>query len=278
MPSKLTTKIFIERAIEKHGNTYDYSLVEYTSIFKKVKIICPVHGEFLQTANEHLTGYGCKLCGDARRRVKFKEKHGVDNPFNLQSSIDKRKQTWLDKYGVETPIKLEKVQNKRKQTWLDKYGVDNPAKNTGVANKRKNTMLQKYDTEHNSQVPHIHDAQQKCRSIEFMFPSGTSCYVQGYEPIVIQQLLDSGYKEDDLLLKNRPSIKYFWSSEDGYGDDKWHRYHPDIVIISEHKIIEVKSGWTYDGNSTLPKRLSQNIAKHNGAIAAGWAHQFIIIP
>jgi len=277
MPSKLSTKIFIERSIVKHGTVYDYSLTEYTTIFNKVKIICPAHGEFSQSANDHLSGYGCKLCGCDRHKQKFFEKYGVSNPFNLESSIKKRKQTWLDKYGVDNPIKLDATKDKRKQTWVDKYGVDNPTKNSEISDKRKATMRQKYDVEHNSQISTVHDAQQRCSSKEFVFPSGNSFYVQGYEPIVIQQLLAEGYREEDLLLKNRPTIKYFWSSADGHGDDKWHRYHPDIVILSEHKMIEVKSGWTYDGNNTLPKRLSQNLAKHDGVIAAGWNHQFIII-
>ncbi len=59
-----TTKEFIEQSIIVHGKKYDYSLVEYLSRHKKVKIICTIHGEFLQYAGHHLMGKGCKKCAN----------------------------------------------------------------------------------------------------------------------------------------------------------------------------------------------------------------------
>lgn len=61
--TKTTTDEFIERASEIHQNKYDYSKTEYKSIFDKVTIICPIHGEFEQRANDHLNGHGCAKCG-----------------------------------------------------------------------------------------------------------------------------------------------------------------------------------------------------------------------
>ncbi len=58
----LTTKIFIERAVLKHNNKYDYSLVNYINGDSKVKIICPSHGIFEQKAYNHLRGDGCLSC------------------------------------------------------------------------------------------------------------------------------------------------------------------------------------------------------------------------
>jgi len=45
-----------------HNNKYDYSLVDYNKCSIKIKIICPEHGEFEQTPNEHLQGNGCAKC------------------------------------------------------------------------------------------------------------------------------------------------------------------------------------------------------------------------
>lgn len=53
---------FIQKAREKHGNKYDYSLVEYQNKEKKVLIICPDHGEFWQRAGSHMSGKGCNAC------------------------------------------------------------------------------------------------------------------------------------------------------------------------------------------------------------------------
>lgn len=61
--TRLTTEKFIQRALEVHGDTYDYSLVSYVNHKNKVDIICQVHGRFSQTANSHLSGSGCLKCG-----------------------------------------------------------------------------------------------------------------------------------------------------------------------------------------------------------------------
>ena len=60
------TEVFIEKARLKHGDTYDYSKVEYEKALEKVIIICKTHGEFKQQANLHYIGKGCKLCGTER--------------------------------------------------------------------------------------------------------------------------------------------------------------------------------------------------------------------
>jgi hypothetical protein len=54
---------FISRARDIHGDTYDYSLVEYHQNSTPVRIICPVHGEFRQRPEVHLRGAGCNDCG-----------------------------------------------------------------------------------------------------------------------------------------------------------------------------------------------------------------------
>lgn len=59
---------FIEKAIAKHGNKYDYSLVEYVAAKKKVKIICKIHGAFEQTADGHLNTLGCGKCS---RKISY---------------------------------------------------------------------------------------------------------------------------------------------------------------------------------------------------------------
>ena len=54
--------LFITKAVQLHQNKYDYSKVDYVNNKTKVTIICPVHGEFEQTPNNHLKGNGCPKC------------------------------------------------------------------------------------------------------------------------------------------------------------------------------------------------------------------------
>ena len=43
---KLTTEEFIEKARQKHGETYNYSKAVYLNSKTKVEIYCNVHGSF----------------------------------------------------------------------------------------------------------------------------------------------------------------------------------------------------------------------------------------
>lgn len=53
---------FIKECNIIHNNKYDYALVSYKVRKDKIKIICPIHGEFLQIASDHLKGSGCPKC------------------------------------------------------------------------------------------------------------------------------------------------------------------------------------------------------------------------
>ena len=53
---------FINQATSIHNGKYDYSLTVYIKSNEAVTIICPKHGEFEQTPQNHLVG-GCIKCG-----------------------------------------------------------------------------------------------------------------------------------------------------------------------------------------------------------------------
>ncbi len=61
------TLVFIAKAKIKHGDFYDYSLVDYIKNNEKIKIICSLHGMFSQVPGSHLNGSGCPQCGIAKR-------------------------------------------------------------------------------------------------------------------------------------------------------------------------------------------------------------------
>jgi hypothetical protein len=60
-----TTENFIKQAKEVHGEKYDYSKTIYgKNALTSIPIICPIHGQFLQTPNNHVSGKaGCLKCG-----------------------------------------------------------------------------------------------------------------------------------------------------------------------------------------------------------------------
>lgn len=85
---------FIEKAKNIHGNKYDYSMVEYANNKTKVRIICPIHGEFQQKPNNHLNGQGCPFCGSN----KAIELNKANKSLSLEDFINKSKDAHGDKY------------------------------------------------------------------------------------------------------------------------------------------------------------------------------------
>lgn len=66
--------VFIQESKEVHGDTYDYSKVEYIDSDTPIKIICKKHGELLQRPRHHLRGSGCIKCnpmGYSKSQIKW---------------------------------------------------------------------------------------------------------------------------------------------------------------------------------------------------------------
>lgn len=69
-----TSEGVVEEFKSVHGGLYDYSLVEYIHPHDKVRIICELHGEFLQSPANHLAGHGCNRCAcDAKVGITYTE-------------------------------------------------------------------------------------------------------------------------------------------------------------------------------------------------------------
>lgn len=88
---KLNTEEFINRAKDIHGNLYNYSKTNYDGMSKKLKIICLIHGEFLQKAQGHLLGKGCRKC-------KY-DKHKVLTRSNIKEFSKKASKIHFKKYN-----------------------------------------------------------------------------------------------------------------------------------------------------------------------------------
>jgi len=93
--AKSSTEEFIAKAKKVYGNTYDYSLVNYTSNKNKVKIICSIHGVFQVRPNDHLMGKsGCPKCKVSKKLSqeewvdKAVEKHKGYYSYNKVKYID----------------------------------------------------------------------------------------------------------------------------------------------------------------------------------------------
>jgi hypothetical protein len=62
-------KNFLEKARKIHGDSYDYSQAIYQGNAVPIKILCPIHGLFMQKPVLHLQGRGCRQCKIDKRRL-----------------------------------------------------------------------------------------------------------------------------------------------------------------------------------------------------------------
>jgi len=66
-----TVNHYLQCYKEKHGDKYNYSKMNFQGPLKVITIICPIHGEFKQTAKAHKY-YGCKKCANSTVACKNK--------------------------------------------------------------------------------------------------------------------------------------------------------------------------------------------------------------
>jgi len=69
--NKWTNNFFITEGVKRFNGKFDYSLSDCKGSKSNVLIICPIHGEFTQTAYGHLnSSHGCDKCAIERRAIK----------------------------------------------------------------------------------------------------------------------------------------------------------------------------------------------------------------
>jgi hypothetical protein len=141
-----------------------------------------------------------------------------NNPMFNTEYVRKRSATVESIYGDVEPFHYPKNKEKSLNTRYDKYGTFSP----------KHTLF---------------------KTKEYIFPSGKTAKVQGYEPLALNFLLTK-YHENDILICGRSHVfKYFFGG-------RMRKYYPDLYIKSTNTYIEVKSTYTYnvDLNKNMEKQ------------------------
>ena len=90
------TQIFIEKARAKHGDLYSYDRVVYVRTRDKIVITCAKHGDFEQTPNSHLKGYGCAKCSGT-------------HIYSTQEWIEKAVDVHGDRYSYERVVYVREI-------------------------------------------------------------------------------------------------------------------------------------------------------------------------
>ena len=111
---KMSQEDFLKRLKDKFGDKYDYSKVDYQGQKKSVTLICPIHGEFTQRADEVLNLNGCPKCSGYYSYTledvqMMANKHNISilNYINSKNPIHYR----CNKCGFESDVRLSTLKN-----------------------------------------------------------------------------------------------------------------------------------------------------------------------
>jgi ssDNA-binding Zn-finger/Zn-ribbon topoisomerase 1 len=74
---------FKAKAENVHGNKYIYTETAIKRIHDKIIIVCPDHGEFLQSAHHHIRGSGCPKCS----QLKVANSHTLSTSDFIEKAI-----------------------------------------------------------------------------------------------------------------------------------------------------------------------------------------------
>ena len=83
---------FIKKAVEMHGDKYDYSKTEYVNYGTPITIICRTHGDFKQVPRCHLGNSGCPCCYNKTEGQVYNElkKHYPNIVFQFRANWCKK--------------------------------------------------------------------------------------------------------------------------------------------------------------------------------------------
>ena len=155
MGKKYTTGDFVQKAKAKHNDKYDYSNTVYRGQREKVCIICPVHGEFFQTPENHLSTTGCSKCAheEANKKRALTKEEFIKRAKSFHG--DKYDYSLVDYKTAKTKVKIicpvhgifEQTPDMHQRTGCQKCGWDEGRKKqtftTGDFVKRAK-MIHKY--------------------------------------------------------------------------------------------------------------------------------------
>jgi hypothetical protein len=79
--NKKSKEYYISKITKAHGNKYEYVLNDEKS-FDKIKVICPIHGEFIISLSLFSSGKGCQKCS-TEKMAKDKRKLFESFGYNL---------------------------------------------------------------------------------------------------------------------------------------------------------------------------------------------------
>ena len=232
----LTLEEIIKKANEIHNFKYDYSKIIYTKMHNPVSIICPIHGEFMQSLSKHISKHqGCPQCSSIER--------GKEKMYDAQLFFKKANKIHNFKYdysntiyvGMNKPIKyICPVHGEISQRAFDHLRGFGCNKCGNLESKNENELF-------NFLKPYFKDIEQGNRTIL------------------------NGKELDIYIPSKQVAIEYNglrWHSEE-FGKDKWYHLNKTLECNNQNiQLIQIFED-EYINNKELVLNKIQHILKIN---------------
>ena len=213
--------------------------VEYTFQSEEVK-------NKIKETNVERYGDTCALRNPSikeKQQNTIIEKYGVKYTFQSEEVKNKIKETNVERYGDTCALRNPLIKEKQQNTNIERYGGISPICSSHVKDKGKATSVINYGVEYPMQNAEYSEMVSKnsYHSKEYIFPSGKSIQIQGYENYMLDELLQKENILEEDIITSKIQVPTIW-----YLDDigKKHRYYVDVFIPSQNRMIECKSTWT----------------------------------
>jgi hypothetical protein len=136
---------------------------------------------------------------------------------------------------MRSQFSVEKLADIRQRTRDTRIKNNSNAKSQAAY---KATLAKKYGNNitNVSQVPEIHNKQQRYRYYEYTYKTGEIVKIQGYERFALTEL-ERTYSYSDLALRETFKYRNLYTN-------KMCTYYADVLVRPTNLIVEVKSLWT----------------------------------
>ena len=242
-----TNEALVKKFQEIYGNLYDYSKVDHSHINNEIKIICKKHGEFLQSARNHLVGKGCYKCG----RISASKKATLtnDEAINNFKSIHGNRYNYSKVEYINNRIKVQIICKIHGSFWQtpnshqDGKGCTECSLSKGEAQVAK--FLDDHEFDYILEYPVLNELSGKYLRYDFYVPE-INCFIeydgeQHFKPVNL-----GGMSDEQALKVHEGVVK---------------RDKIKNKIAEEQKIDIIRIRFDEDVSDVLNKHLNQSSQK-----------------
>jgi hypothetical protein len=224
---------FLQRATEMHGNKFHYSESNFVNYKTKMKIICPVHGEFEQVPDKHVVknSKGCPFCWSDIHKIILQ---------NIDRSAQKKKDV----------TSKEEFLLRANEKFLNKFSYDLSNFNGISKNEIKITCPLHGDF---YKKPHIH------------LSASTGCYHCGLDQKNSTKTKEYEYVVDQLNKKHLYKYDYPEYNKEIYKNKKT----VIDIICKEHGLFKKKTQKHLVGQGCFQCKINELI--QNNILVGGYS-------